>query len=325
MKKFTLSILSFLLAASMAWAQADSVNVTFMVDMSGETVAGTGVWLWAYNEDDWENDSYWEQMSDGDVDDVYDFTLKLPTGMKLWFNYFNGSGDEDYENVTEGCRYDAEWNDRYYLIPDADVTLTTVPYGGCAAAGTDSVMVTFQVDMSGEDTIATAGVWLWVNNEDDWDNDTYWVEMTEGNTDSLFSYTLKLPAGMKAWYNYYNGQDVGESVGEECRYDLGWNERYIKVLPVDMNIPAVPFGGCLEPAQTVSVTFRVDMTKETVSGDGVRVVIKDPWYPVPMQLWYRISPGKTYHGSGNRYHPGTDRIWGLPVQHSTQGRCYVQN
>ncbi len=126
MRKLLLSLTICVLTFGVVKAQTDSVDVTFQVDMSNETVDAAGVWLYAYNDADYD-DSHWVQMADGNADNVYDVTLKLPKGMIVWFNYYNG--EETVEDVELGCRYNVEWNDRYMEVPESDVALDVVPFG----------------------------------------------------------------------------------------------------------------------------------------------------------------------------------------------------
>ena len=258
----------------------DSVNVTFQVDMSGETVSGDGVWIYAYNNDNYD-DAHWVQMMDGNIDDVFDATLKLPNGLMLWYNYYNGIGDEDVESVVDGCRYDPAWNDRYVKIPASDYTLDAVPFGGCAdTVSLVKVNVTFRVNM-GMETVTGDGVRVVIKNP--W----IWTAMTDAGG-GIWEATVELIANETYPYTFVNGAqdawDMEERIAGDCNFGSETApERHVEVAEADIVLPAVYFGSCSDvPPVKPSVTFRVDMADETVTGDGVQVVIKDPWIWTPM-------------------------------------------
>ncbi len=251
----------------------DSVNVTFQVDMSGETVEPAGTWIWAYNDADYD-DSHWVQMMDGNADMVYDATLKLPHGMALWYNYYNG--EENAENVVDGCRYDPAWNDRYVEIPASDYTLDAVPFGGCAdTVSLLKVNVTFRVNMSME-SVTGDGVQLVIKNP--W----IWTPLTDKG-DGIWEATVELIANETYPYTFVNGVqdawDMEERIAGDCNFGSETApERHAEVAEEDLILPTVYFGSCSDtPPVKPSVTFRVDMNDQTVSEDGLQVVIKDPW------------------------------------------------
>jgi hypothetical protein len=251
----------------------DSIDVTFQVDMSGETVDAAGVFIYAYNNDNYD-DEHWVQMMDSDVDMVYDATLKLPNGMGLWYNYYNG--EETAEEVVDGCRYDVAWNDRYVEIPASDYTLPAVPFGGCAdTISLVKVDVTFRVNMSME-TVTGDGVQVVI--KDPW----IWTTMTDMG-EGIWEATVNLIANERYPFTFVNGVqdawDKEERIYGDCNFGGETNpQREVDILEEDVVLPAYYFGSCSDqPPVNPSVTFRVDMADETVSGDGVQVVLKEPW------------------------------------------------
>jgi hypothetical protein len=343
MKKQLLLLLICVLTAGLVKAQTDSVHVTFQVDMSNETVAAAGVWMWAYNEND-DQDTYWVQLSDGNTDNVYDVTLKLPKGMKLWFNYFNGDGDADVEDVELGCRYDVSWNDRYVLVPDADISLDVVPFGSCSTPAT-TVNVTFRVDMSDE-TVSGDGVQVVIKGP--W----IWTALTDAGS-GIWEATVELLGNGTYPYTFVNGAqdywDGEEGVPVPCNYGSeSAPERQVMTTDQDIVLETVQFGHCageVPVGDSVNVTFQVDMSAETVDAagtwfyayndadyddshwvqmmDGNADMIYDATLKLPngMALWYNYYNGEENAENvvdGCRYDPAwNDRYVDIPASDYT--------
>lgn len=154
-----------------------------------------------------------------------------------------------------------------------------------AAAMQAQVDVTFQVDISSRTDFYNGGA-VWVYMDADW-NEYY--TMTDDNQDGIYSYTVSYAEGTAITfsYSYQTGPDewndyVVESVPAECADANGW--RTLTVPASNTVLDAVAYGSCSATAiPKVTVIFKVDMSNETVSGDGVQVVIKNPW------IWTAMS------------------------------------
>ena len=91
--------------------------------------------------------------------------------------------------------------------------------------------------------------------------------------DSIFTYTKIFSEGDMLEYKFVNGDEWGEdeSVPPECAQD---NNRFLVVPGNDTVLIAVCYGSC-DPCEiivdTVVVTFRVDMSEQTVSANGIHV------------------------------------------------------
>jgi 1,4-alpha-glucan branching enzyme len=129
------------------------------------------------------------------------------------------------------------------------------------------VSVTFQVDMSLQ-TVSPNGVHIAGNFQN-----PPWVPsatlMThQGN--NIYAVTLDIAAGFAAQFKYINGNAWGmdESVPGTCA--TGGN-RFFTVPAEPLMLPLVCFGSCNSCSANVNVTFRVDMSEQTVSPLGVHV------------------------------------------------------
>ena len=130
------------------------------------------------------------------------------------------------------------------------------------------VNVTFQVNMEDE-TVSADGVHL-AGSFQDWDPST--TEMLDGDTDDVYTVTLSLWADVEYQFKYLNGNAWGaeETVPDECRYPNS-TDRYEITGETDYSIDVVCFGSCTDCGvlSDYSITFRVNMINESVSGDGV--------------------------------------------------------
>ena len=126
-----------------------------------------------------------------------------------------------------------------------------------------TVNVTFQVDMSQQTNFTTPEVNGAFNN---WCGNCN--PMTDNNSDGIWEVTLPLPAGN---YDYkfsadnFNTQET-LTQGSPCTVsNFGFTNRNFTVGTSDIVLPVVCWGSCSScaPAQTVNVTFQVDMSQQT--------------------------------------------------------------
>ncbi|MDA1085387.1 MAG: T9SS type A sorting domain-containing protein, partial [Bacteroidetes bacterium] len=175
--------LLFLLVTSQAFAQVD---VTFKVDMNGQTVSADGVHV-VGSINGWNTTA--TPLTQEGTTNIYSATIELSAG---WYQYkfLNGNAwGTDEPKATYPCALTN--GNRFVAIGEAslgNVVLATVPFGGCNEAGT-SLEITFNVDMSSEGDIAQGSVHLtgWLN---DWSYDNLSLPNKSGN---IHSGTLRLP------------------------------------------------------------------------------------------------------------------------------------
>jgi uncharacterized protein (TIGR02145 family) len=249
----------------------DSVHVTFQVDMKNEQVSSLGVFL---------NGSFcnWVQyvkMAPTGEGSIYVTTLKLKVYDIVTYKYINGmvAGSLSYENATDTCSVDG-YHNRMIVVPNKDAVVGLTCYNGCGACktlSTDSVYVTFQVDMQNE-VVSSNGVKL-TGSFNNWLDG---VSMNPVGNGSIYTATLKLREEDEVSYKYVNGYIldwlVYENATDTCSADNYYN-RTITVPEKDVVLGVTCYRGCGScPSVTgdsVKVTFRVSMKNETVSPAGV--------------------------------------------------------
>jgi hypothetical protein len=100
-------------------------NVTFQVDMSGQTVSPNGVHI-AGSFQGWSPSA--TPMSDGNADGIYTVTLSMPENTTYFYKFVNGNVWGSDESVPGACNNSGN---RSFLLNTSDVTLPVVCYGLC--------------------------------------------------------------------------------------------------------------------------------------------------------------------------------------------------
>lgn len=271
MKRTLQSFIVLMLAAAMVSAQ--TVNVTLTVDVSNETVDATGVHVAGnFQDPEWQpGDTPMTDNGDG----TWSITLELPANSSFEYKYLLGNdwdlGNEGLDPSNAPCTVGDGNGNRILRTGEADAAFTSC-YNSCGpCAGADEYIVTFGVDMSlagpiDERVILSGGF------PDENYSEAY--VMTDFRGDSVYSYTLSLPAGDYE-YKFRNGPDGWENVASECTVAGG--NRAVSVVDADVVMPVVCLGACepcnFEPKDTVNVTVMVDMSfiagTDGVASDGV--------------------------------------------------------
>ena len=238
-----------------------SVSVTFKVDMSEQTVSPLGVHIAGSFQG-------WDPSATGMThigNSVYAVTISFTEGEYIEYKFINGNAWGMDETVPPGC---AANNNRFLTVPAQNTTLEAVCFGSCTICNPGNVDITFQVDMSNE-TVSPLGVHI-AGSFQGWDPDA--TPMTDiGN--NIYAITVELEIGGFYEYKFINGNAWGmdETVPPQCAY--GWN-RFITVPAVPTTLDAVCFGSCDPcgpPPVDTEVTFRVDMSNEIISPNGVHI------------------------------------------------------
>jgi hypothetical protein len=148
------------------------------------------------------------------------------------------------------------------------------------------VNVTFQVDMTYQ-TVSPLGVHI-AGSFQSWNPATTLLTL-QGN--NIYAVTIGLVPGTQALYKFINGitwTDV-ENVPSTCGLPPD-NNRYFTVPAAPLVLPVVCFSSCSSCANNVNVTFRVDMSEQTVSSLGVHIAGS-------FQNWNPGSTLMTHQGS----------------------------
>ena len=245
-------------------------DITFRVDMAlidadpSQEIHPEGVYLAGGN---FGQDGY--LMEDADGDNVWEYTLPLKVGDTFLYKFRNtpsyGTWDgfePDAGLASGGCAM-GQYNDRFIVVPDSDSILDAVCYGSCISCDDASfVNVTFSVNMQEEDT-NPEGVWLAGGNFGG--NPGFLMEDADG--DDIWTLTKPVTPESNITYKFVNGPiDANwsggwEEVPEDCSVGE-FNDRQFQVGSVDVEVPTVCFGGCMDclGEYTVDITFNVDMT-----------------------------------------------------------------
>jgi 1,4-alpha-glucan branching enzyme len=264
MKRWFTKISVFLIVAAIYAGSytAGAVEVTFRVDMSEQTVSANGVHI-AGSFQGWNPGS--TQLTKAPFGNVYSVTLTFNPGDYLEFKYVNGNAWGQDESVPVGC---ASNGNRFYTVPAENVVIPVVCFGKCAACVAPLVDVTFQVDMSNED-VSPNGVHI-AGSFQNWDpSGTPLLPVGEG----VYAVTIPLTSGEYYEYKFVNGNDWGfdETVPPACA--SGWN-RFLTAPEISTVLEAVCYGSC-DPCPSsvvdVNVTFRIDMSQQDISPQGVHI------------------------------------------------------
>jgi len=269
MKKTNLLFMLLLLAFTVAEAQ--TVNITFQVDMSNEAnpndvqVVIKNPWIWTTLTD--QGDGIWSGTAEVDANGTYPYT------------FVNGGQDnwDEEESVPEECNFGTETApERNVTVLEEDLVVDPVEFGACPEGTTDDrVNVTLQVDLNSV-TVLDGGVWVFMDA--DWSE---FYTMTDDDEDGIYSYTVKKTPDSTLTYrfSYQYGPDyydfTEENVPEACADDGGF--RNLVVPSHDISLDAVIYEECsVEP---ISVTLQVNLNHVTdfYEGGGVWVFFDADW------------------------------------------------
>lgn len=269
MKKFY----TMLALLGTAFAASAQVNVTLMVDMQNQTVAAEGVHV-AGSFQGWDPAA--TEMTDADMDGVYEYTFTTDTAATYEFKFLNGNAWGMEEGVPAPCLVNG--NRAVTVDPAEGDAIYAVCYSECAACGEITVM--FRVDMSQQPAISPNGVHIAGDFQGWAPGDT---QMLDDDGDMVYTYTTTIDTagtGGVLAYKYINGNGWADPqdilVGAPCA-DGGGN-RILEItgstIVTGVAGTGAPhcFSSCESCVSPTQVTFRVDMsTQEAISVNGVCV------------------------------------------------------
>lgn len=281
------SILFFCLLVTINMA-GQMRSVTFRVDMSQQSVAAQGVHI-AGSFQGWNPATTQMTLT---ANGVYTYTAQISQGTSIQFKYINGNTWAGEESVPSACGVPNGFGGfNRSLTVTQDTILPVVCFSSCTACASlpPTSLVTFRVNMSNVASVSSFGVHI-AGNFQNW-NPAATPMQSNG---SVWSHTVALPVGQSIQYKFVNGNAWGqdESVPIACGTGSPVN-RILTVPANDTILPAVCFGTCdtlcpvIPPAPKKMVTFRVDMSQQTVSVNGVHVAGNfQGWNPAssPMTL-----------------------------------------
>ncbi|MEZ4954026.1 MAG: T9SS type A sorting domain-containing protein [Saprospiraceae bacterium] len=230
-------------------------SITFTVDMANETVDAAGVRMaGAFN-------GWGDTLMMDNGDGTWSLTLDLDAGALVEYKFKNGP--DGWEGFGGPCL--ASGGNRFVNVPASDATLGTVCFNSCFACG--QVGVTISVDMQFE-TVNAEGVFI-AGEFNGW-TDTPISDNGDGTWTGYFG---AVP-GDTVEYKFKNGTGGWENFDGDCLFSGNGSNRWTPVPAQDTTIDVVCFNKCeaCVVLDSVNVTFRVDMTDEVVSTDGVWLV-----------------------------------------------------
>jgi hypothetical protein len=266
----TLDLVCFNSCTNSCSTNPNTVNVTFRVNMTGQVVSPNGVNLaGSFNN---FNTTATPMTNSGN--NIYEATLPLVVGSQQIFKYVNGS---DFELIDAACGILGSQTvyDRFVNVPANNTTLDLVCFNSCTnscSANTNTVNVTFRVNMSQQivslDGVHIAGTFNGFS--------TTANEMTSVGA-GIYETTIAIEQNTTVRYKFLNGTNfsVQEIVPQACGVDngVGGFDRNLTVFAEPLVLPTVCFGECINCVvpNTINLTFRVNMSQQTVSAAGVFV------------------------------------------------------
>jgi len=229
-------------------------NVTFTVDMNNETVSAEGVRI-AGSFNGW-SDSLMVDNGDG----TWSVTLAMNGGDHIEYKFKNGP--DGWEGFDGACL--SNGSNRQYTAGEGDASVGPVCFNSCYAC--DQVGVTITVNMLFE-TVDAEGVFI-AGEFNGW-SDTPISDNGNGTWSGSFGAT----PGDTIEYKFKNGPNGWENFDGDCLLNGNGSNRWVPVPAADTSLASVCFNQCIDCAilDSVNVTFRVDMTNETVDPAGVQL------------------------------------------------------
>ncbi len=268
MKKIYLMALAGLFGTSLM-AQVD---VTFRVDMTGQTVSDNGLhvagnWQAAAGlPGDWDPST--AELTDDNADDIYELTVSLPAG-QYEYKFVNDNDWPGVESVPLVNQKGGGNDNRVFAISDWHATdgwvLPAITWGGSAPAG--EVAVRLMIDMTNQE-VGDLGVHVAGNfSNPEW---TPQVSKAFEVANGKYAFVANVAPDASYAYKFLNGNDWGadEAVPDGCAVD---GNRQAVVASDDLTTEAYCYGTCDLCAPQTEVTFQVDLSQEGANPDGVSI------------------------------------------------------
>lgn len=266
MKKVYLSILSL----AVCFGLSAQTQVTLNVDLSNETVSANGVHVAGNFGDLTTGLPVWDpaatELTDEDGDGIYSVTLSLEPG-SYQFKFVNGDswGSDEGEGIPMACRAPGT-NNRELIVQSANLNEVYV-WQGCGALG--EKVVRFRVDMNTQPSVNPAGVHV-AGDFQGWGSGDSPLYDLDGNNVWEAYYSVGDVESIE--FKYINGNDwdnPNENITGTCGAEGG--NRLELLTDLHTVLPIYCFSQCDPCTEPAAVTFKVDMSLQTVSADGVHL------------------------------------------------------
>jgi predicted lipoprotein with Yx(FWY)xxD motif len=309
-------IYAFLIAGIFAFGAKAQTSVTFSVDMSNQTVSANGVHIAGnFNDNNGdgtpENAAYnnWDPAAIALMDmgnGIWSVELSLVPGT-YEFKFINDNAWGADEAAPTACSVSDSNSNRQIMVGEAAQTFGPVCFAECAACGTS--VVRFRVDMSLVDadedgTPGEAGEDIWPagvsvagnfqNPDADGDGSGDWtpglVWLTDEDGDMIYEGEYNVGAMASITYKFINGDSwllPNENVSGDCSDGSG---NRLNAISGSVVLPAVCWSACGSCVAPTPVTFSVDMSLQTLVGNGVHLAGSfgssgyDQWNPGGIEM-----------------------------------------
>ena len=249
------------------------IAVTFMVNMSNQTVSPNGVHI-AGDFQNWNPAT--SIMTDLDADGTYEFTADIAINSSPAFKFINGNAwGAGEEVVPSACGVSNGFGgfNRSIDVLEVDTTYGPVCFSSCEnCMPVMPVLITFRVDMSNQ-IVGAEGVYI-AGDFNNWDPTA--TQMSEYEADH-YQAVVVMNSGEHTGYKFLNGPawTGSETVPSVCGEDDGnggFNRGFTATATTEI-VPLVCFSECSSCTivNMVDVTFQVDMSTQTVSANGVHL------------------------------------------------------
>ena len=250
------------------------IDVTFQLNVQGLNVNANGVSI-AGDFQGWAPGTTF--LTDTNADGIYEYTASLTEGTTISYKYINGTTWTDEENVPGSCGAPNGFGgfNRTFIVPTNNIVLEPVCFSSCTNCPTIAPQITavFQVDMSNE-IVSPNGVHL-AGDFQGWNPSSILMNDMGGG---LYEAQVSVDQNTILTYKFVNGNDWNsdENPPFDCATDdgNGNTNRTFQTGTENVIIGPVCFNqcaACIEPTP-VLVTFRTDLSNETISSNGVYLV-----------------------------------------------------
>ncbi|MBM3448790.1 MAG: T9SS type A sorting domain-containing protein [Bacteroidetes bacterium] len=250
------------------------IEVTFQLNMQGFTVNPNGVSI-AGDFQGWTPGVSF--LTDTNADDIFEFTATLTEATTISYKFINGTTWAQEESVPSSCGVPNGFGgfNRTFVVPGNNIVLEPVCFSSCAncPAIVPQITAVFQVDMSNE-IVSPNGVHL-AGDFQGWNPTSILMNDMGGG---LYEAQISVDQNTILTYKFVNGNDWNsdENPPLDCATDdgNGNTNRLFQTGTNNVIIGPVCFNqcsACVEPTP-VLVTFRTDLSNETISPNGVYLV-----------------------------------------------------
>lgn len=240
MKKISL-LFSFMLAAFIM--QAQTINLTLKVDMTGKTVSADSVHI-VGSFNGW-NPAATVCTEEGN--NIWSATFSVKPGDDIEYKFMNGKSWGTEEAAPGNCTSGNSHN-RILTAPLVDLVVPAVLFGECPA-NTPTKTIDFYVDMAGL-TVDAAGVHV-AGNFNGWSPS--FTALTKYNGTVYKASATVLSSITKLQYKYLNGDGWGkeEAPGAPCADANSHNRLYrIDTIATAGAVPNYKFATCTSTTTT---------------------------------------------------------------------------